>query len=172
MVTWNKNSPIPVHLVCWFLKCLCSPLPSPVRPLPIYRDSWTKHSKFLYNIVPYSIVLYFHWQSHHNWLFFVCLFFVFDFVFVFLLWLHLFICSRAISPLFSSNVLGTYWPGKFIFQFDIFLPFYTAYWVLNARILQWFCFSLLQWTTLCQNSPPWLVQLEWPYMAGLIVSLN
>ena len=34
------------------------------------------------------------------------------------------------------------------------------------------CHSLLQWTTSCQNSPPWPVHLGWPYMAWLIVSLN
>ena len=34
------------------------------------------------------------------------------------------------------------------------------------------CHSLLQWTTFCQNSPPWPVHLGWPYMAWLIVSLT
>ena len=34
------------------------------------------------------------------------------------------------------------------------------------------CHSLLQWTTFCQNSPPWPVHLEWPYRAWLIVSLS
>ena len=32
-------------------------MPSPVWPLPIYLDSWTKHSRFLCNIVLYSIGL-------------------------------------------------------------------------------------------------------------------
>ena len=32
---------------------------------------------------------------------------------LFLLWLHLFILSGVISPLISSSVLGTYWPGEF-----------------------------------------------------------
>ena len=27
------------------------------------------------------------------------------------------------------------------------------------------CHSLLQWTTFCQNSPPWPVHLGWPYTA-------
>ena len=31
---------------------------------PIYLDSWTQHSRFLCNIVPYSIRLYFHHQTH------------------------------------------------------------------------------------------------------------
>ena len=34
------------------------------------------------------------------------------------------------------------------------------------------CHSLLQWTTFCQNSPPWPVCLGWPYTAWLTVSLS
>ena len=34
------------------------------------------------------------------------------------------------------------------------------------------CHLLLQWTTFCQNSPPWPVCLGWPYTAWLIVSLS
>jgi len=49
--------------------------------------------------------------SHtHNWV-------------LFLLWLHPFILFGVISPLISSSILGTSWPGKFIFQCPIFLPF-------------------------------------------------
>ena len=29
------------------------------------------------------------------------------------------------------------------------------------------CHSLLQWTTFCQTSPPWLSHLGWPHMAWL-----
>ena len=61
----------------------------------------------------------------HNWV-------------LFFLWLHLFILSGVISPLISSSILGTYQPGKFIFQCPIFLPFDTAHGVLTARILKWF----------------------------------
>ena len=42
---------------------------------------------------------------------------------LFPLWLSLFFPSGAISPLFSSSILGTYQPGEFIFQCHIFLPF-------------------------------------------------
>ena len=64
--------------------------------------------------------------SHiHSWVFF-------------LLWLHPFILSGVISPLFSSSVLGTYWPGEFLFQYPIILPFHTVHGVLKARILKWF----------------------------------
>ena len=49
--------------------------------------------------------------SHiHNWV-------------VFLLWLHPFILSGVISPLISGSLLDTYWPGEFIFQCPILLPF-------------------------------------------------
>ena len=57
---------------------------------------------------------------------------------LFLLWLSLFILSGAVSPLFSSSILGTYWPGEFIFQYPIFLPFHTFHGVLKVRILKWF----------------------------------
>ena len=42
------------------------------------------------------------------------------------LWLCLSILSGVISLLFSSSILGTYWPGEFIFQCHIFLPFHTV----------------------------------------------
>ena len=64
--------------------------------------------------------------SHiHNWI-------------LFLLWVHPFILSGVISPLISSNILGTYRRGEFIFQCPIFLPFHTVHGVLKARILKWF----------------------------------
>ena len=51
---------------------------------------------------------------------------------LFLLWLCLFILSGVIYPLISSSILGTYWPGEFIFQCPIFLPFHTVHPVLNS----------------------------------------
>ena len=36
----------------------------------------------------------------------------------------------------SGSILGTYWPGEFIFQCPIFLSFYTVHGVLKARILK------------------------------------
>ena len=57
---------------------------------------------------------------------------------LFLLWLHPFILSGGISPLISSSTLGTYWPGEFVFQYLIILPFHTVCGVLKARILKWF----------------------------------
>ena len=89
---------------------------------------------------------------------------------LFLLSLHIPILSRVVSALFTSSISDTYWPGEFIFQWPIFLPFHTVHDLLKARILKWFAF--LQWTTFCQNSPLWPVHLGWPYTAWLIVSLN
>ena len=64
--------------------------------------------------------------SHsHNWV-------------LFLLWLHLFILSGVISPLFSSSILDTYQPEEFIFQCPIFLPLHTVHGVFKSRILKWF----------------------------------
>ena len=59
---------------------------------------------------------------------------------LFLLWLHLFILFGVISSLISISILGTYWPGEFIFQCPIFLPFHTVHGVLKARILK--CFAI------------------------------
>ena len=91
--------------------------------------------------------------SHiHNWV-------------LFSLWLHLFILSEVTFPFFSSGILGTYQPGEFTVQCPILLPFHTVNGALKARILV--CYALLQWTTFCQNSPPWPFLLGWPYMAWL-----
>ena len=86
---------------------------------------WFTDLTFLCSIVLYSIGLYF-----------------FDQRVLFLLWLHLFMLSGVISPLFSSSILGTYWAGEFIFQCHIFLPFHTVHGVLKARILKWFAIPL------------------------------
>ena len=45
---------------------------------------------------------------------------------------------KFFSPLFSRSILGTYWPGEFIFQCPIFLSFHTVHGVLKARMLKWF----------------------------------
>ena len=39
---------------------------------------------------------------------------------------------------FSSSILGTYLPGKFIFPCHIFLPLHIVRGVLKARIQEWF----------------------------------
>ena len=39
----------------------------------------------------------------------------------------------------SCNILGTYRPGEFLFQYPIILPFHTV--LLKARILKWFAIN-------------------------------
>ena len=53
------------------------------------------------------------------------------------------------------------------------LSFYLSHcsWGSQGKNNEVVCHSLLQWTTFCQNSPPWPIHLGWPYMAWLIVSL-
>ena len=59
--------------------------------------------------------------SHiHNWV-------------LFLLWVHRFILSGVIFPLITGSILGTYRPGKFIFQCRIFLPIHAVHGILKAR---------------------------------------
>ena len=45
-------------------------------------------------------------------------------------------------------------------------------WGSQGKNTEVVCQSLLQWTTFCQNSPPWPVHLGCPYTAWLIVSLS
>ena len=73
--------------------------------------------QFLCSIVLCSIRLYFHYQSYPQ--------------LGVVLALALFLVSGVISSLFSSSILGTYWPEEFIFQCHIFLPFHTVYEVLK-----------------------------------------
>ena len=85
--------------------------------------------------------------SHiHNWV-------------LFSLWLHPFILSGVISRLFSGKILGTYQPGEFIFHCPIFFAFSYCSWGSQGKNTKVVCLSLLQWTTFCQNSPPWPISL-------------
>ena len=98
--------------------------------------------------------------SHiHNWV-------------LLLLWLCLFILSGVISLLFSSSILGTYQPGEFIFQCHIFFAFSYCSWGPQGKNTEVVCHYLLQWTTFCQNFPPWPICLGWSYIAWPIVSLS
>ena len=54
----------------------------------------------------------------------------------------------------------------------ISFPFFILYMEFSRKNAEVVCHSLLQWTTFCQNSPPWPIHLWWPYMAWLIVSLS
>ena len=81
---------------------------------------------------------------------------------------HPFILSGVISPLIFNSILGTYWPGVFIFQCPIFFfPFSYCSWGSQGKNTEVVCQSLLQWTTFCQTSPPWPICLGWPHTAWL-----
>ena len=45
-------------------------------------------------------------------------------------------------------------------------------WGSQGKNTEVVCYSFLQWTMFCQNSPPCPVNLGWPYMACLIGSLS
>ena len=85
----------------------------------------------------------------------------------FLLWLHLFILSGVISPLISSNILGTLptW-GVHLSVFCLFAFSYCS-WGSQGKNTEVVCHSLFQWTTFCQTSPPWPTHLGWTHMAWL-----
>ena len=48
--------------------------------------------------------------------------------------------NAQLSSCTSFSINSTYRPGEFIFQCPTFLPFYTIYGVLKARILKWLPF--------------------------------
>ena len=111
MAIWVKFHPFQCTLVSWFLECQNSLLPSLVWPLPICLDSWTWHSRVLCNTALYSIGPCFYHQSHPQ----------LGIVFALAPSLH---SSGVISPVISSSILGLYWPGEFLFQYPIILPFH------------------------------------------------
>ena len=53
----------------------------------------------------------------------------------------------------------------------IYFAFSYCSWDSQGKDAEVVCYSLLQWTTFCQNSPLWLV-CGWPYGAWLNISLN
>ena len=94
-----------------------SPAPNPFQHQGLFQ--WVNSSHEVVKVLEFQL------QHIHNWV-------------LFLLWLHPFILSGVTSPLISSSILGTYWPGEFPFQYPIILPFHTVHGVLKARILKWF----------------------------------
>ena len=84
---------------------------------------------------------------------------------LFLLCLRLFILFGVISPLISSSILGTYWPGEFIFQCPVFLHFHPVHGVLTQEYWSGLPFPSPV-TTFCQNSPSWPIRLGLPNSAG------
>ena len=92
-------------------------------PHPIYLDSWTWHSRFLWNICFYRIRLYFLHQTHPHWA--SCL-----------LWPSHFILSAAISNCLQSSS-GAYWAlsnlGAHLLMSYLF-AFHIVHGVLTAWI--------------------------------------
>ena len=157
MVIWVKFT-LQSILVRWFLKCQCSLLPSPVWPLQfalIHGPSIPgSYAVLLFTASDFTSI-----TSHiYNWV-------------LPLLWLHPFILSEVISPLISSSILGTYWPGEFLFQYPIILPSHTVHGFSRQEYWSGLPFPF-QWTMFCQNCPSWPARLGWPYTAWLIVSLS
>ena len=81
------------------------------------------------------------------------------------------ILSGVIFPLISSRIWAPTDLGSSSFSalsFCLFILFMGF-----SRREYWSGFHFLpQWTTFCQNSPPWPIILGWPYRAWLIVSLS
>ena len=125
---------------------------SPARPQPIYLDSWPS--------IPGSYAL----------LFFIELDFTFTTRHIrnrasFPFWPCLFVLSGAISLLFPSSILDTYWPREFIFQCPIFLPFHTVHGVLKARILKWFAIPFSSGHIFSELST--ITHLSWVALHGM-----
>ena len=91
---------------------------------------------------------------------------------LFLLWLYFFILSRIISPLFSSSLLGTYWPGALHLSVSYLFAFSYCSWGSQGKNTEVVCYCLHQWTTFCEKSLLWPIHLGWPYTAWHIVSLS
>ena len=91
------------------------------------------------NIVFCSIGLYFHHKSHPQ-------------LSAIFLWLHLFILSGVIYPLFSSSLLGPYQPGELIS--DVLLYEYVMKWISHSVVSDslWPCGLYSPWNSLGQNT--------------------
>ena len=83
------------------------------------------------------------------------------------LFLHSFLVAYwAPSDLgISSFLCHVLWGVSYLFIF-------SCLWGSQEKNTEVVCHSLLQWTTFCQNSPPWPVSLGCPYRWWLIVSLS
>ena len=83
--------------------------------------------------------------------------------------------SSFFLELFLYWSLVAYWaPTTWGVHLSVSYLFAFSYcsWDFQDRSTEVVCHFLPQWTTFCQNSPPWPVCLGWPYMAWLIASLS
>ena len=62
-------------------------------------------------------------------------------------------------------ILGTYWPGEFLFQYPIILLFHTVHGVLKARIVKWFAIPFSSGPHSVRaphhDPPVWVVPQAW-----------
>ena len=77
-----------------------------------------------------------------------------------------------------NSILGTYWPGEFLLQYPIILPFHTVHGVLKARILKWFVIPFSSgphsvrrlhhdpWVLGYSMGMAWFHWVEWPQGCG------
>ena len=84
---------------------------------------------------------------------------------LFLLCLHLFILSGVISPVISSSILGTYWPGGFICHCPIFLLYHTFNGVLKQEYLSGLPFASPTDHVLSELST--MTRLSWVALHGM-----
>ena len=85
-------------------------------------------------------------------------------------------CFGSIPSFFLELYLhwspGAYWAptdtlSTYSSSFSVLSFFAISWcsWVSQGKNTEVACHSLLQWTTFCQNSPPWPICLAWSYMA-------
>ena len=89
--------------------------------------------------------------------------------------------SSFLPELFLHSSPGTYWAptnlgrgvgvGRSSFSVISFCLF-ILFMGFQGKNVEVVCHFLLQWTTFCQNFPPWPIHLGWPYMAWFVVSLS
>ena len=144
-------------LAHWFLKCQCPLFPSSVWALPICLDSWTQHSRFLWNII-LTASNFTSVTSHiHTWV-------------LFSLWLHFFILSGVISPLISvaywvpTNLESSSFRVLSFCLFIVFMMFSKQEYLSDL----WFSSPV---DHILSELSTMTVHLGWPYTVWLIVSL-
>ena len=81
--------------------------------------------------------------------------------------LFLWICFSSLLQYHNVQMTwGVHHSVSYLFAFS----YYS--WCSQGKSAEVVCHSLIQWATFCQNSPPWLIHLGWPYTAWLMVSLS
>ena len=82
--------------------------------------------------------------------------------------LFLWICFSSLLQYHNVQMTwGIHLSMSYLFAFSTLRT-----WGSQGNSAEVVCHPLLQWATFCQNSPPWLIHLGWPYTAWLIVSLS